>query len=345
MPLRTIDVARAATAREKSSELEVAMGTCVRRRDLLLGTAALAGTPARAQAAPGDALVRVATGGGGDVAPLLYAFHAGLFKKAGMLLQITRMSSDGAVMAGVFGSTLEIGQASLLNVLGAHLKDVPLTLIAPGALYRSGRLTVAALVQAQSTLRSAHDMNGKIVASTALHDVNVLAMRAWIDRHGGDSSSVKFVEISPLESVVAVIQGRIDVALLSDPTLSEALASGKTRVVAPVFDGIARQFLLSGWFAMTNYAEAHADIVRRFDEVMRAAEAFCNAHPEATAGLVAAYTGINAALLARMTPPAFPDALESRDIQPVIDAAAKYKWFDHGFRATDVISADAVKAE
>ena len=86
---------------------------------------------------------------------MLYAFHAGLFKKAGLSLQITRMSSDGAVMAGVFGSTVEIGQASLLNVLGAHVKSVPLTLIAPGGLYQSDRLTSRALVQAQSTLRSA----------------------------------------------------------------------------------------------------------------------------------------------------------------------------------------------
>ena len=98
-------------------------------------------------------------------------------------------------------------------------------------------------------------MNGKIIASTALHDVNILAMRAWIDGNGGDSASVKFAEISPLESVVALIQGRIDVALLSNPTLSEALASGKTRVVAPVFDGIAHRYLVNGWFAMTDYAE------------------------------------------------------------------------------------------
>ena len=319
--------------------------TSVRRRELLLGSAALAGTTARApaQSGPGDTLVRVATEGGGDVAPLLYAFHAGLFKKAGLLMQITRMSSDGAVMAGVFGSTVEIGQASLLNILGAHVKNVPLTLIAPGGLYRSDRLTVAALVQAQSTLRSAPDMNGKIIASTSLYDVNILAMRAWIDRHGGDSTSVKFVEISPLESVVAVIQGRIDVALLSNPTLSEALASGKTRVVAPVFDGIAHRYLVSGWFAMTNYADVHADVVRRFAEIMHGAEAFCNLHPEAAVGLVAAYTGIKTEMLARMTPVAFPNALEARDIQPVIDTAVKYKSFERGFRASEMISEDAVK--
>ena len=122
------------------------------------------------------------------------------------------------------------------------------------------------------------------------------------------------------------------------------LASGKTRVVAPVFDGIARRYLVDGWFAMTNYADAHADVVRRFAEIMRSAGAFCNLHPEATVGLVAPYVGIDPELLAHMTPAAFPDALESPDIQPVIDAAVKYKWFDHGFRAAEMISADAVKA-
>lgn len=303
-----------------------------------------AGGGVRAQSASEPALVRVATGPVGDVAPLLYAQRVGLFKKAGLNVQLTRMNSGGAAMSAVIDSSIEIGHSTLLSVLTAHAKGIPLSLVAPGSLYIAGRPTVSAVVQTASTIKTGSDMNGKVISSVTLRDINVLATRAWIDRHGGNSSTVTFVEVPPLDAVVAVIQGRIDVATLSNPSLSEALSSGKTRVVAPVFDAISRRYLLTGWFAMNDYADVHGDVVRRFAEVMRAAEAYCNAHPEGTIDLVARYTGMSAALLAHMVPTEYPPGIEPREVQPVIDAAVKYKWFDRGFAAADAISPYAVKA-
>ena len=55
-------------------------------------------------AAPPDVL-RVATAGDDNAAPLLYADKAGLFKKSGLDVQITKMKSGAAIAAAVAGGS------------------------------------------------------------------------------------------------------------------------------------------------------------------------------------------------------------------------------------------------
>jgi NitT/TauT family transport system substrate-binding protein len=267
-----------------------------------------------------------------------------MFKKAGLDVRITRLNSGAAVMAGVIGGSIEIGKSSILNLLSAHVKGVPLTMIAPGGLYLSKHQTASSVASVRATIRNGSDLNGKIISTAALRDINVLATDAWIDQHGGDSSTVKWVEIPPLDATGALEQGRIDVATLANPMLTEAVIAGKTRIAAPVMDGIAVRYMLTGWFTTSTYADANRDAIRRFSEVMRDAEAYCNAHPEGTIELISGFTGIDAAILGHMLHPVYPVALERRDIQPVIDAGVKYKFLERAFDAAEIISPYAVKA-
>jgi ABC-type nitrate/sulfonate/bicarbonate transport system substrate-binding protein len=67
----------------------------------------------------------------------------------------------------------------------------------------------------------------------------------------------------------ALTQRRIDAAAVLNPALAEALNSGSARVIAPVFDGIARRFMISGWFASADYVAKNRSAVERFEQVMR----------------------------------------------------------------------------
>jgi hypothetical protein len=53
---------------------------------------------------------------------------------------------------------------------------------------------------------------------------------------------------------------------------------------------------------------------------------------------------MDAAVIAGMVRPTYPAALDPRDIQPIIDAEAKYKAIDHGFPAAELISPAALRA-
>ena len=308
---------------------------------LLVAGVLAAGGPAFG-AAPLDT-VRVASAGDDNAAPLLYADKAGLFRKAGINLQFSKMNSGSAVASAIAGGALDIGKSSLTGLIAAHLRGIDFTLVAPSGLYVKEHPIGALVVAADSTIVSARDFAGKTISASALNDINVVAARAWFEEQGVDPASVHFVELPESAVSAALAAHRIDGSTVLNPVMAELVNSGKARVVAPVFDAIAARFMISGWFASADYVSKHRDIVARFERVMQQAEDYANTHHAETLDLVAQFTGLDASVIAGMVRPTYPAALDPRDIQPVIDAEAKYKAIDHSFSAAEMISPLALR--
>jgi NitT/TauT family transport system substrate-binding protein len=300
-----------------------------------------AGAPASG-AAPLDTL-RVASAGDDNATPLLYADKAGLFRKAGIDLQFSKMNSGAAVAAAIAGGALDIGKSSLTGLIAAHLRGIDFALVAPSGLYVKEHPIGAMVVASDSTIQSARDLAGKTISASALNDINVVAARAWLEQQGIDPASVHFVELPESAVTAALAQHRIDASTVLNPVLAELTNSGKARVIAPVFDAISSRFMISGWFASADYVAKHRDIVARFARVMQQAEDYANNHHAETLDLVAQFTGLDATMIAGMVRPTYPAALDPRDIQPIIDIEAKYKTIDHSFLAAELISPAALR--
>ena len=154
---------------------------------------------------------------------------------------------------------------------------------------------------------------------------------------------MKFVELPSAAVPEALEAGRIDAAAVFNPVYEQTLVSGKARVAAHVFDALGKHFLAAVWFTTASYADAHPDVIARFVAVMRDANAYTNTHPAETLPLIAAFSGIDPAAIAHMTRSFAPPYLDARDVQPMIDAAVKYKALDHGFAAQELFSPLALK--
>jgi NitT/TauT family transport system substrate-binding protein len=300
--------------------------------------------PSVSQSSPAPAVLRIAAGLTDPTTPLLYAQSAGLFAKAGLTVQIQRPQSGAATAAALVGGALEIGKSSLIELFNAHLRGVPFVWIAPSGIYRSDAPDGGLIVARNSPLRTGRDFNGKIVAVTALNDLNMIGTRAWVDSNGGDSSTLRFVELPPSAVPDALENGRIDAATIFTPVYEQAIGSGKARLAARVFDAIAKRYLAATWFTTAGYADAHPDVISRFVLVMREANAYCNAHPGETLPLIAAFSGIDPAAIVHMTRSTAALYLDARDVQPLIEAAVKYKILEHSFPAQELFSPLALKA-
>ena len=61
----------------------------------------------------------------------------------------------------------------------------------------------------------------------ALGDLYQIAIGAWIDQRGGDSRTVRFLELPHRAAAEAIASGRVDCANIAEPILSDALAKRK----------------------------------------------------------------------------------------------------------------------
>jgi NitT/TauT family transport system substrate-binding protein len=288
-------------------------------------------------AAAADTPITIASVTNDSCTPALYALKSGLFTRAGLDVTFQGMSSGAAASAAVAGGAAQFGLSSLGTLIVAHAHGIPFVLVAPGGLVTSDVPYAEAVVRSDSTIRTGRDLAGKVFAVPALGDQNQVAAEAWIDKTGGDSHAVKFIELSAAATVPALLDGRIDAAQLGTPALAIALKSGKVRVLASIFDAIAPRFANIAWFATIAYVNANAEIVRRFAEAIRTASAYANTHHAETLPLIAEYTKVEPSVLAGMTRITFAERLDPRDIQPLIDACARYGVIERRFDANELI--------
>jgi NitT/TauT family transport system substrate-binding protein len=290
---------------------------------------------ARAQSLP---LIKIASTPVDDAVNAVYAIRSGMFRRAGIEVEFTPMTSGGAVAAAVVGGSLQIGYQNLVSTFAAHLRNVPLAIVAPGSIHLSTSPTQALLVRRDSTIRTARDLVGKTIAASTLRDLNAASVFAWLEQNGVDPATVRTVELPYSAMLPALDESRVDAATMLQPMLGQAVDSGRVRVLAQPFDAIAKRFTVAGWFATREYIAANQDTVQRFARVMREAAIYANTHRAETAPVTASVSGVDLPTVLRATRSTFAETIDVREFQTLIDAMAKYKVLDRSFPAQDVIS-------
>jgi NitT/TauT family transport system substrate-binding protein len=297
----------------------------MRRRDALgLTLAAIAAAPSTAR---GQALttVKVGTPPFEAGAEVYYAKDQGYFTKAGLDVQIVPIVNSSAIAEAVATGTVDIGFSAVLSIAIAHARGIPFVMIAPGNVHDPAAPSALLVVPTASPIHVAKDLTGKTIGIPALKTISEYAPRIWIDRNGGDSTTVKFLELPFGAMTDALAAGRIDAAWLTEPFISSNKRT--TRVLAYAFDTIAHSFLISAWFSTIAWARAHADVVARYSTAVRAAGAWATANPAASAGILTRDMKLDPTALASMVRTRFADQLTPSAIQPQIDVAAHYGLF------------------
>jgi NitT/TauT family transport system substrate-binding protein len=272
------------------------------------------------------------------VTPALYAQSSGLFKAAGLDVRVQPFTSGGAMTAAVAGGSLEVGKSSLMALIAGHARGVPFTLVAGAAQYSTDHPNVALVVLKDSPIKTAADLNGKTIATSALRSTDQISASAWIDQHGGDSSTVKIIELGGPAAVEALRAHRIEAANCVNPLLTDLVRAGTVRILGKSFDAIAKEFLIAAWFCTTDYVAHNRETVRKFVNVVRRATVYANGHHAETVPLLSAFSGIQPAAIMAMDRNTNATSLDPKLVQPTIDAAAKYQLIERPFPASEIIA-------
>lgn len=288
-------------------------------------------TPLRATSAIDDAAT-----------PFLWAMESGLFRKYGFDASLERATSGAAAASAVVGGSFEVGKSSVISLFTAHAHGLPIVAISAAGDYDSSRPAAAVVVRPDSPARAAADLDGKLVAVSAINDSFSISVRAWVDAHGGDSSTLKLVEIPISEAVAALTAGRVDAAVLIQPFLAPALAAGTIRSLGDPVSALGSHHTDSAWFTTIDYTQKNPDAVNRFMQIIRQGAIYVNGHPAETAGLLTKFAMVQANDVGKIRV-LQGWRLDSANLQPLIDAAARYKFIPARFDARDLIYQNALR--
>ncbi len=264
-----------------------------------------------------------------------YALDGGFFKQAGLDVTIDTFASGGTIMAAVTGGALDIGAGSTTSSANAHVRGLPLRMIAPGGVYTTESPTTMLAVTRTSAIRTAKDLAGKTVAVTTLRDLTQVSVMAWIDKNGGDSKATQFVENGPATMGPTLLSGHADAVFIGEPYLTQL--KDQLTIIGSPYDAIAKRFLIIGWTATKDWLDANTATARKFVSAMRAADEWAMRNRRDSLAILGKYTKVAPELLATMHHNAWVPKLEPGLVQPVIDVSAQYQTLPHGFAASEMI--------
>lgn len=310
------------------------------RRSQFLGSAlAFAlGADEAAYAQAGPLPVKVGATANDTYAQAYYAADGGFFARAGLSATVQTLNNGAAVSAAVASGALDVGVSTPVQLAAAYARGVPFTIIAAGALDRPKAPAGVVLVAKNGPIRTAKDLEGKTVALNALKTLSEMAFDLWMQRGGGDPSTVRTVEMTFSSMGPAVERGTVAAAVSAEPAMSVALKTNNVRALGDPYSAISPQILISGWFATTEFVRKNPEVAKRTAAALTAAGAWANAHQDESAAILAKYSKMDLGIVRGMARAPYADKLRIADIQPELDVSAKFGLLPRAVSAVTLIA-------
>ncbi|MEU6373058.1 ABC transporter substrate-binding protein [Streptomyces sp. NPDC046909] len=242
-----------------------------------------------------------------DVAPLYLGQSKGIFKKHGLELEMSLAQGGAAIVPAVASGQYQFGFSNSTSLMIAQSNSVPVKVVTNGIASTGvqGKDFGALVVKGDSSIKSAGQLEGKKVAINTLKNINETAVRESVRKAGGDPDKVKFVELAFDQMPAALDGGQIDAAMVVEPALATVKSQGGKEIASPLVD-VAPNLTVAMYFTSTSYEQQHPDVVKKFKEAAAESLAYADAHPDEARQIVTTYTKIPAAVLAKVTLPAWP---------------------------------------
>jgi NitT/TauT family transport system substrate-binding protein len=260
----------------------------------------------------------------------------GFFAKAGLDVEIVSFTSGGQITTAVAGNALDVGIADPIQTGAGFLHGTGFGYFAGGMEYATNAPTTQLCVQRDGAVKSPKDLAGATIAVFGLRSMPEFATREFLSANGVDPESVKFVEIGPSAVVPAIARGTVAAGVVTEPQISGAPAQGVVPF-AKVYDYCAKSFYINSWFAKRDWLAQNAETARKLAAAIYATARWADTHHADTVPIIAKYTKMDPALIARTTRALFDTTLDPKKVEPPLILAAKYHVLDQPLSADQLV--------
>jgi NitT/TauT family transport system substrate-binding protein len=307
---------------------------------LALAASMLAAVPRVVSAQGAAPPIRFATAPIEEAMLPYYAQEKGFFGAAGLNVELEVFPNGGSVTQGVLAGAVDVGVTNSGSLALAHTRGIPLYLLACGATYARSSPGAHLVVSKTSAFRSALDLSGKTIAVTTINDLMQASVMSWIDKNGGDSKLVKFVEMPFVQMSAAVLAKHIDGAVIAEPIFT-AVKDDVQDIGLPysaVNEG--KPFQTLGIVCSKDFREKNLPTAMKLANAIHSAARWANnSDNHAEAGrILAEHSKIQPAVIAAIPRLSFAETNNPALVQPVIDLMTRYGVLPRSFAASGLFA-------
>ena len=202
--------------------------------------------------------------GNWDTGIVEYGVKAGLFKEAGLDIDISYTQGGAATVQAVISGSVDVAmQTGLLGLIGAYAKGAPVRVISAAI---TGSPELFFYARAESGIKSLKDAEGKTIAYSAAGSSTHLIVLSLLEQ---EKIKAKPTATGGIPSTYTqVMSGQIDIGWSSPPFGLEDIKAGKMNIVARGNDvKDIRDTTLRVNFVNENLLKTKRDALVKFSQV------------------------------------------------------------------------------
>jgi NitT/TauT family transport system substrate-binding protein len=309
-----------------------------------LGVSALPARP-RAQSLT---KIRVGTIPIVDAAPLMIGISKGFFRQEGLEVDTTPAPGGAALLPSLAAGQFQFAFANTTSALLAIGEGLEFKFVTAGCSTADHGPDLAGLMaRVDGGINLGKDLAGKRLAVNNRNNIMWIRAAAWVDRTGGESERVNFVEIPFPQMVDALVNNQVDAAMVNEPFLTVGLQNhgDKVKVLSWPMSETAPNGVVSEYLATKDYIAQNPQIVESFARAFAHGTDWVlkNKGTPEWEQEVAAYTRIAPERLRGTALPVYDRVIEPQKIQDMIELMHKYKILKAKLNVADLIHPTALK--
>jgi NitT/TauT family transport system substrate-binding protein len=229
------------------------------------------------------------------------AKQAGLFETNGLDVELVEFRSGNEAIAAQRGGHVDIVLSIPGTAMTANERGFELVLIAQNeTAKKEGPDSGALIVLNDSGIDKVADLAGKKIAISNLHSQYHVAVQMVLKKNGVDPAKVQFLEVPFASQPDALKSKQIDAVASLDPWTTQLRNAGYAKVLAWDYVESIPEQPIGAWYVKADFAARNRDTVTRFANAIRDAVDYMHADADRARRNVAAYTGLDLALLKDM---------------------------------------------
>jgi NitT/TauT family transport system substrate-binding protein len=292
-----------------------------------VGSAACAAAPASA-ASSGMTTINLNIIPIPDLAPVYVGIKEGYFKAEKLIPKITLSPGGGpAVIPAVVSGKADFGAPAWSDLILGVSKGLPLVAVAGSDAAGATNATdyQYLVTTKKSGITSLKGLAGKTIAINSLDGLGQVEVDAALAKAGVNYNSVHYVAINFPQQGAALTAGRVDAAQMVEPFITqlEGQHVGADKLIGLDY-AVAPKLPVAVFLTSKSYYTSHLSVVHRFQTVIREAQQYITAHPDAARAVVPEFTGVPASLAKHILMPYYPSTVDTSALQVLDNEMLKY---------------------
>ncbi|PRX48929.1 NitT/TauT family transport system substrate-binding protein [Nonomuraea fuscirosea] len=261
-----------------------------------------------------------------DVAPAKLAEHCGFFATEGLKIRWTEIRGSADAVPGLASGDTHVALWNYVTGYAVEDRQPGLARLIADA-YQAENECFLLMVRRDSPIQSLADLkwNGtgkkKTIGVGTFKSVSTLTAESTLRIAGVTADDIKFVQV-PLPQMAAAVQaGRVDMGWMTEPGITLYKTKYGARVLADVATAGTSQWPIAGWAVSTKWADAHPDLVVRFQRALARGQELAAQDDSTVRKILPSYAlGIDDKLVGAIKLGSFPTTLNPTRLQRVADA-------------------------